>query len=511
MEIRVTKFSKILLIFVLTAVISAQGISIPYVGNKAYAMGGAYRAVADDYSAFYWNPAGLANINSQHFGLSMLHVMPSASLDPDDVLYQDVKKTDVEPRTFQIPTAGWFMNSGGYTFGVGLNVPFGLGATWDLLPDAPYASHGVLPQNEYESDLSVINIQPTFAHKVNENFSYGVGVMLFHSHITIAKPAYTPLDEINSGLATAMRNAVGEEAYNSYFRDFWVNQKLEGKGFGFGLNAGFTFNINEKLTIAGQARWYNAVTLEGNANAGLLGKDFSNSPYEAAILAVNDPSVAALFGSDEANFGGVTGAQFIGTAYKDGYLAALKKDQYTAMFDDEIEAVLNLPIDFGVGLSYKFTEKFTAAVDYSYTMWRSLDRIDINFATAKAKDENGDLTNNPYTSELDLQWKDSHRISVGFDYKATQNLELMAGGYFAQTPTNDKTFNPSIPDLTDRFEISFGTKYSLNENLAVEFSGATIQFGERKISNDNKYNDDNLSGTYTGSALEIAGGFIYNF
>ncbi len=42
-------------------------------GARALGMGGAYRAVADDYSAIYWNPAGLAQMPKMEFWMELSH------------------------------------------------------------------------------------------------------------------------------------------------------------------------------------------------------------------------------------------------------------------------------------------------------------------------------------------------------------------------------------------------------------------------------------------------------
>ncbi|MFZ0390636.1 MAG: hypothetical protein WAN36_09255 [Calditrichia bacterium] len=43
-------------------------------GARALGMGGAYSGVADDYSAVYWNPAGLAQMRKMEFWLELSHV-----------------------------------------------------------------------------------------------------------------------------------------------------------------------------------------------------------------------------------------------------------------------------------------------------------------------------------------------------------------------------------------------------------------------------------------------------
>lgn len=43
-------------------------------GARAMALGGAYSAVAEDYTAVYWNPAGLAQIRKMEFYGSLSHL-----------------------------------------------------------------------------------------------------------------------------------------------------------------------------------------------------------------------------------------------------------------------------------------------------------------------------------------------------------------------------------------------------------------------------------------------------
>ena len=43
-------------------------------GAKSIAMGSAFTAVSDDYSAIYWNPAGLAQIKKMEFYAGLSHL-----------------------------------------------------------------------------------------------------------------------------------------------------------------------------------------------------------------------------------------------------------------------------------------------------------------------------------------------------------------------------------------------------------------------------------------------------
>lgn len=76
-------------------------------GARALGMGGAYTGVADDYSAVYWNPAGLAQMRKMEFWMGISHV----KFD-NDITYRGVPSTAANNATkfnsigmvFPVPT-----------------------------------------------------------------------------------------------------------------------------------------------------------------------------------------------------------------------------------------------------------------------------------------------------------------------------------------------------------------------------------------------------------------------
>jgi len=64
-------FKLVLIITILSigSLLMASGIALSGVGSRAISMGGAMRGLSDDFTAIYWNPAGLANIEQSSINL----------------------------------------------------------------------------------------------------------------------------------------------------------------------------------------------------------------------------------------------------------------------------------------------------------------------------------------------------------------------------------------------------------------------------------------------------------
>ena len=79
---RFLPFVILTLALLIPSLVFAGGYNLAGVGSKALAMSGAYRAIADDYSALYWNPAGLAGQGYQAT-LEFKTLMPLTWLRPN--------------------------------------------------------------------------------------------------------------------------------------------------------------------------------------------------------------------------------------------------------------------------------------------------------------------------------------------------------------------------------------------------------------------------------------------
>ena len=83
---------------------AAEFLNIP-VGPRATAMGGAFGAIADDLSAVYWNPAGLARINGGRLAFEYASWLEGLAFNPASV----AASTGFGPVALSIPamTTPW--------------------------------------------------------------------------------------------------------------------------------------------------------------------------------------------------------------------------------------------------------------------------------------------------------------------------------------------------------------------------------------------------------------------
>lgn len=148
----------------------AGGFQIPEMGVKAMGMGNAFTAVANDPSALWFNPAGIAFQEG------------TALTVGGDVIFPKVDFTANASNPFAPSTASMSRDASlvphaylehtddklGISYGIGINAPFGLEVKWPTTAVFAGAS-------QY-GRLQAVNINPNIAYKFTPNLSVAVGV-----------------------------------------------------------------------------------------------------------------------------------------------------------------------------------------------------------------------------------------------------------------------------------------------------------------------------------------------
>jgi long-chain fatty acid transport protein len=488
---RLTTFGAFFIVILIAGSVFASGVALTGIGARATALGGNYRAIANDWSAMFWNPAGLTQIQGFHAGLSFELIMPSAKYtfaQSQNVLPFSIFRTgelENEPKTFPVPAVGFVYGTGKMSFGLAVFAPFGLGAEWEVMDASAYNSD--YPDTEFEDDLEVIDIHPTFAYQLTDKLSVGAGFSFVLSNILIRKPTLTPnpllADPAYAPLKQALLTPMGLAA--STYDYILTDTKLKGDGTGVGANFGIKYNLTEDLSVGLSGNWYNDVSLDGKITA---------STYYAKV----DPTIfATLQGNINAMVQGgmLTAAQAQQIL---GVYSGIKQVKYD---NEKGDATLPLPMTLGGGLAYTGINNLLISADVSWTQWSAWDVIPVDL-------EDGTKM------ELVEDWKDGVRFGVGLEYKLMDPLTLRAGYYTEPTAVPDQTLTISIPDISRRHSISVGASYMLGPlNLFASYE--KILIGDRTIAswdyNAQAQGFDNMAGTYKMKVDNAMLGVGYHF
>jgi len=479
-----TVLALVLSLFFITTSLFSAGIDLTGVGARAQALGGNYRAIADDWSAMYWNPAGLAFGKGFSVGLSTEFITPvvgytaghikvgAESKQFSTTVDEEVKN---EEKTFFVPSGGIYYSTGKYAFGLGVWAPFGLGAKWDMLHTSSYNKN--YPEFDYDDDLQIIDIHPSFAYKINDKLSVGLGVSVIMAEIVIQKPNFTPNPYVfNPALAQIAAAIQATGALNSQFNHLLTDTKLEGDGMGFG------FNIGASL------QYYNDVDLDGTVNAKTYFADLATA--HGAIQAGVKPTL------DQMVAGGLLTQDQYGVMLN--YYSGLAMDKTK---DQKVKADMPLPMRAGIGVAYTGVPNLLLSADLAFTQWSAWDVIEIN-------DEDGNKV-----SELAEKWEDGIRLGLGMEY-TLPIMKLRLGYYSEPQAAVAETMTPSIPDFNRRHSIGLGVCVPLGP-VAFSASYEKIMVGDAEITEWQPTTDglgyENLAGSYNMGVDCIMFGLNYNF
>jgi long-chain fatty acid transport protein len=465
----------------LTATLQAGGFALSGVGARALSMGGAFRAVANDWSTLFWNPAGLAYIDDSQIALNGLGIRPSSSYEPNtgilgyDGPYSIREKVNTHPQNFYIPSFAYItpFEIAENRVAISFTVPFGLGSKWDLY-DFPIGYYNttdttfIVPNYEkydWQSDLSVYNIYLSYAKSFGK-FSIGLSAGATRTSIMLRKVNFFDPATVDTSA----------HSLPIQYRLFPIDTKIEGTGWGFGGILGIMWKINEKLALGASARVYSKVKLEGTADLTLY------FPYNDYLLSQMPPEKKFMFNGSTASGSGT------------------------------FTTKLNLPANAGAGISYKPSEKLTLALDVDWTRWFTLDRLGVDFENLVLKVNNTIPLDTVKTDTLTLLWKNTYRVSFGGEYKVIPDLLLRYGLYWDQSPVPDNTITVLIPDPGDKYSVNLGLGYNW-KNMEINLNYEYILPSRRTVERDSTYSYESpyLPGAYEMNIHGLGLNIVYKF
>jgi len=197
----------------------AEGFRNPPPGAYGLGRAGSRAAHVADASAITHNPANLTELGSLDVALSLMAVHLSFDYEGAATTASTVDPWKYLPATY----VAMPLKDDRFVVGVGIHSPYGLSNEWGI--DGAFADTSTPASLRYQapyfSELKTINLNPTLAWRINEQFSLGVGLDVMWSELSLKQ--FYPWSFV-AGDASAPDGQV----------------RAKGDGFGFGGNIGLT-------------------------------------------------------------------------------------------------------------------------------------------------------------------------------------------------------------------------------------------------------------------------------
>jgi long-chain fatty acid transport protein len=219
------------------------GFALFEAGNKAQGMGGAFTAVANDPSAMFWNPAGMAFETGEGMQVmaGVIFIAPSQDFTGSAPYPGEGYTSSLEEQIF-FPPHLYVVKplSDTVNFSFGVFTPFGLGTEWPEGFAGRYIST--------KADLQLIDIGGQVSWALCENFAIGGGIdyMIASIELNRVVPLFNPYTQSVADVAT-VKLQTDDMSNNSWAWNVGFLAKLGG---GFSIGGMYRSDFTVKGTSA---------------------------------------------------------------------------------------------------------------------------------------------------------------------------------------------------------------------------------------------------------------------
>lgn len=388
--------------------------SVAELGARAAGMGTAFIATADDGSALFYNPAGIAFQPGRHLEMDTAVVVglfrftPSAT-PTGQVVPADGYSGAVKPHF--IPLASLYATaqfSPRITLGFGMFTPFGLAANFTNFNDGdPDLTKFVGRFAGTRAQLQAYWFQPTIAYKLTDNSAIAIGPAFVHTHLLIEESFLNPLgDALTFGRTAAPTVFPGvpiNEAAAVIARLLPEGRsRVAGTANSPALAAGYLYK-NARLKTNFGFNYRSAVTSHLNGQASFA---FGNQPY--------------------------TLEQYIGPSFLPN-----------AFPNQAVKGSFTTPATYGAGISNTSFFHTLVSFDVRLQDYRRFQSVPLDFGINSANTANVAL---PPEQRLVFDFRNSWNIALGIERPLNGTTTIRMGYLFDRSPVPDQSVGPLFPD-----------------------------------------------------------------
>ncbi len=470
---------------------SASGVGNAYAGQAA---------MVEDASVVFYNPAGMVHLDRPQLTAGFSYLSGDGKFSGGQGT--DAAGNPIAAGDGTYSDGGDFLGSAFIPFmyyarpvnekmaiGLGIFTPFGTNTDYD----ADFVGGGFADQTQLKS----IDIQPTFAYKINDELSVGFGVDIVYMKGLLSKQVDTisysagaialvdqrmaATGESRADAQAAVAGALGKNAnsaiFNTDYAGFENHYEVSGDDWGTGWNFGLMWKPTAATTVGFAYRSEIEVNLEGDS-------EFANDFY--------------IYNS-AADVNGVEGATGAVPA------GALSGNTDATVRKQASKVPLTTPQSATFSVAHQTTPKLLLQAGATWTGWSSFEYFDVIATenTAGASDGATDISdisganglvdangqNNGYIGHIVEEWKDVWAAAVGGSYQATPQLLLRAGYAYDQSPVTYKYRTARVP-ASDRQWLTAGVQYQIDQDWTVDMGAAYLFMKEMELEEVNKNLED---------------------
>jgi long-chain fatty acid transport protein len=426
---------------------SVSGLGTAYAGGAAQ---------AEDASTIFFNPAGIALLDQGEFQLGAQFVMPHATFTNDGSNY-NLPNTPVNGRLLSGGNGGdggvdhllpnIYLSQpvfrspqyGDLTVGIGLSVPFGL--------ETDYSPGWVGRYAALRSKLTTFDIQPSIAYRLFDKISLGASLDIQYASARLTQA-------IDFGLAGAQLTGQFEQALPALLAAQGVPAaaipsviKATQQAYS---NAGFVPGGRDGISEVTGKDWSLGFTL-GAIFEYWKGDD--HSFFQDGRLGLSYRSGIDHTLKGNASFRNVPVIAATGAPVQFPQPNAFQD----IFFNQNATAQLDLPEIYHFSLYQRFERQFAVMGDITWTRWDRLQSVPIVFQNAATP-----------STVLQLNYQDTLRYAVGFEWYTTKYLTLRLGFAYDETPIQGASFRtPRIPD-NNRYFLTAGLRWSPTRFMDID-------------------------------------------
>lgn len=417
------KFFILFFIFLLCRPLAwSSGLYFHSLGSRASAMGSAFVGLADDFSAVFLNPAGIAQFDTQYFGFFGGGLIPQGSYKRDLYAPGRGRITWIDAET---QNKHYFSGSAAYchplgdqwTAGIGISTPRHFQMNWRSDDLAPMANDNA--SINWMSKIRTAAISPSIAYKMRPSLLIGASI------------------HINYGLFALERHA---GTFNfplpdpPYIYPIELGQYKERiSGWGYGATFGILFKPAGFLSLGAVLKTGSTIKYKGEAR--------------------------------------IDGFPELGTAFSRDLKEVSK-----------IERKLTWPLSLALGTAFKPHHALTLTADLRWTRWSGWDALKAEYQDPHWHSYMSERGND----EMELSWNDTLQFRFGAEYFLSKAIAVRGGFFAAPSPSPEKTLNVLIPAYNFRamtfgcgyrikdIQMDFSLEYAMSRKRKSAFEQISV-------------------------------------